>query len=252
MSQRKPLVFISHIGAEAEIAIGFKKLIESHFLKMMDVFVSSDGQSITMGQHWLSQITLALESSAVEVIIASPVSVTRPWINFEAGAGWIRQVPVIPLCHAGMTPDSLPVPLKLLQASSATDAIGLRRVFSVLADALGAEDREPAVGPFIEEVKRFDEQYIFWDIVNRIFVHFQGAVIAKLQEGDGLPFEIHVSASNMQALAPFEPFLAEHGLVRFAKIGTMLGNEPMTRCTLTPLPNLNATLKDPRFSPRVH
>ena len=39
MSQRKPLVFISHIGAEAEIAIGFKKLIESHFLKMMDFFL---------------------------------------------------------------------------------------------------------------------------------------------------------------------------------------------------------------------
>ncbi len=42
----KSLVFISHIGDEAEIATEFKTLIEDHFLGLIDVFVSSDGTSI--------------------------------------------------------------------------------------------------------------------------------------------------------------------------------------------------------------
>lgn len=95
---QKPLIFMSHITEEQEIALALKQLIESSFLGMMGVFVSSDPTGIELGRRWLDQITFALKHCAVEVILASPESVRRPWINFEAGAGWIRDIPGIPLC----------------------------------------------------------------------------------------------------------------------------------------------------------
>ena len=34
----------------------------------------------------------------------------RPWVNIELGAAWIKRVPIIPLCHSGLTPSDLPWP----------------------------------------------------------------------------------------------------------------------------------------------
>ncbi len=43
---KKSLVFISHITQIAEIAVEVQTLIEQHFLNMIEVFVSSDSNSI--------------------------------------------------------------------------------------------------------------------------------------------------------------------------------------------------------------
>lgn len=53
----------------------------------------------------------ALNLASVHVILCSPESVARPWIQFEAGAAQIRGIPIIPICHSGLTPAQLPVPL---------------------------------------------------------------------------------------------------------------------------------------------
>ncbi len=85
---QKPLVFISHITTEKEIAIALKGLVEQAFLGMVDVFVSSDPNSIAMGGRWLNDITYGLKTCVIEIVLAGPLTVTCPWINFEAGAGW--------------------------------------------------------------------------------------------------------------------------------------------------------------------
>ena len=43
-------------------------------------------------------------------------SISRPWINFETGCAWIKKLPVIPICHLGMTKSALPTPLSSFQA----------------------------------------------------------------------------------------------------------------------------------------
>lgn len=84
----RPIVFISHISEESAIAVTIKKLIDESFLGMLDVFVSSDnGESLPMGSRWLQRINDALKKCSVELILCSPQSIKRPWINFEAGAG---------------------------------------------------------------------------------------------------------------------------------------------------------------------
>jgi len=56
-------------------------------------------------------MTSALNKAHIHIVLASPDSVERKWINFEAGAAHVRGIPIIPLCHSGLTPAQLPVPL---------------------------------------------------------------------------------------------------------------------------------------------
>lgn len=165
----KKVVFISHITEEKELALAFKKLIEASFLGMMEVFVSSDENDIPMGQKWLDNITEALKNCVIEVILCSPQSVKRPWINFEAGAGWIRGISVIPLCHSGMSPSELPMPLNLLQAAQANQVSSLKLIFPVLANAIGAQTPKNDFTEFILQVQNFERQYTFWDECNNAF-----------------------------------------------------------------------------------
>jgi hypothetical protein len=153
---QKPLVFISHITEEKEIAQALKRLVESTFLNMIEVFISSDPTSIKLGRKWLDEITQALKTCAVEIILASPESVNRPWINFEGGSGWIRDIPVIPLCHSGMVPPKLPAPLGSLQAATATEESALKLIFPVLSDAIGCTLPDIDYSPFIAAVKDFE------------------------------------------------------------------------------------------------
>jgi hypothetical protein len=98
--------------------------------------VSSDQTTIRAGSKWLDEVDKALKGADVLIVLASAESVGRPWVNFEAGAVWLRGIPVIPVCHSGMTPERLPVPLSMLQSVDAGDPAGLRKVYDAVAAQL--------------------------------------------------------------------------------------------------------------------
>ncbi|MCR9118966.1 MAG: toll/interleukin-1 receptor domain-containing protein [bacterium] len=246
----KSLVFISHITAESEIAVEFKALIEQHFLGLIDVFVSSDGASITMGQKWLQDISQALEQCAVEIVICSPESVTRPWINFEAGAGWVRGIPVIPLCHSGIEPSSLPIPLNLLQAAKATDVSALSLVFPVLATALGANAPSVDFTDFIEKVRDFEHRYTFWKQCNDAFETLQRVndrILVALKAGNNV--NIDLSESEINFLVPHFEFLRAQSILDLKRIGNTKATTAGIKydCTILLLPQFSKTVADPNF-----
>lgn len=217
---------------------------------MIDVFVSSDNSSVGLGQKWLDAITEALRRCAVEIIIASPMSVTRPWINFEAGSGWIRDIPVIPLCHSGMTPSSLPVPLNLLQAAVATEVSQLKLVFPVLAQALGSASPNPDFSGFIQEVKDFERRYTFWDECNRVFSDandINSNIVPNLKLGK--PITIDLTELQISVFQKLLPFLSSNNLLKFERIGNVSITPTGTfyDCKLIPLPRLAITVLDPSF-----
>jgi TIR domain len=128
--------FVSHITEEAPVAFRIKGALTQDFLGLLDVFVSSDTEGIGAGEDWLGAVDQALRESSVVLILCSPASIRRPWINFEAGAAWMRDVPIIPVCHGGLTPGDLPMPLSLRQGMTLTEAEGLRRLYRRIADVL--------------------------------------------------------------------------------------------------------------------
>lgn len=156
----KPVVFISHIREEAVVARAFKEEIEQRFLGLTDVFVSSDEDSVPLGQNWLDRVTTGLRTAKAMLIVCSPVSVARPWINFEAGAAWTRNIDAIPLCHSGLRPVDLPIPLSLLQGIAAADPEKIQGVFSTVAAKLGSKVPAIATEQIAETVRDFEHVYV--------------------------------------------------------------------------------------------
>ncbi len=93
-----------------------RHFISDVFKGKVDVFQSSDQRAIYAGDEWMAKIFEALETAKVLISMLSPVSVTRPWTNFEAGAAWMRKAKVIPVCFGGLTIAGLPKPYSSLQS----------------------------------------------------------------------------------------------------------------------------------------
>lgn len=165
----KPKVFISHIKEEKELAIILKEEIGNAFLGIPEIFVSSDGESISIGTRWLDEIDSALKDAQIMLLICSKESVKRPWVNFEAGAGWIKGIPVIPVCHTDLSPVELPIPLNMLQGINAKDQEGLKKVFDIVARQLDVKTT-PKV-EFDEIVSQIEAFEVKYGLINKVQFH---------------------------------------------------------------------------------
>jgi hypothetical protein len=66
-------IFISHITEEKKTALCLKEYLKESLGRGLQVFVSSDYESIGGGQQWFPTILNALKSSLVEVVLLSPM-----------------------------------------------------------------------------------------------------------------------------------------------------------------------------------
>ena|SRR5438270_11573215 len=105
-----PSVFMSFIHEEELTATAVRSFLKEIFLDSIDTFQSSDQSAIYAGEDWMARIFTELKGAKILFSMLSPVSVIRPWINFEAGAAWMREGKVIPICFGGLTAASLPNP----------------------------------------------------------------------------------------------------------------------------------------------
>jgi hypothetical protein len=140
---RRKSIFISHISDETDMAQWLKARMDRDFLGSLDIFVSSDRSTIAAGRKWLDEVDKALKRADLQIVLCSRDSVGRPWVNFEAGAVWLRGIPVVPACHSGLEPEALPVPLSMLEGISLTRTKGLEKLYDSVATALGL--RTPSI-----------------------------------------------------------------------------------------------------------
>lgn len=129
-------IFVSHISEEAGLAQWLKTWIESTFSGQCEVFVSSDSNDLSLGDKWIDTIEAKLSDTKLLIVLCSPRSLLRPWINFEAGCGWIKRIPIIPICHSGQDKDKLPPPLFLFQALDLESDESCEALIQALADKL--------------------------------------------------------------------------------------------------------------------
>lgn len=132
-------IFISHIKEDAAVAARLKLRMTEDFLDQFGVFLSSDTESIAAGENWLSSVSEELRNASFLIVLCSPAAVIRPWVNFEAGAGWIREIPVIPVCFGGLKLLDLPMPLAASQGLELNDAQGLRKLYDRISHNLGVQ-----------------------------------------------------------------------------------------------------------------
>lgn len=106
-------VFISFVHEERRVAETVQNFIEE--VLRVKTFVSCDRWSIFAGEQWLERVKNALESAKVVVLMLSGDSMVRPWVNFEAGAAWLRGSALVPVCFKDLKPDDLPKPYSSFQ-----------------------------------------------------------------------------------------------------------------------------------------
>lgn len=247
----KPIIFISHITEEKDLALELKALLEESFLGMMDIFVSSDDSSISAGTRWLDNISNSLGNCSIELILCSPKSVKRPWINFEAGAGWVRNIPVVPLCHSGMEPNKLPIPLNLLQAIKLSEISGLKLLLPLLSKSIGSKEPKVDFTDFIKKVKDFEESYTFWDDCNRYFeklLKINPNIVNVLKQGQNVKIELNeIQINYLEKL--MEEFFDKYNLIKFTRTGsTSITTTGMYfTCFIERLEKLESVLNNPKF-----
>lgn len=131
-------VFLSYRSVEARFADVLKVHLIRDFIGLVDVFLASDTTSVAAGKRWFEEVVEGLRRSQLHIVICSKGSVGRAWINYEVGAAGVRGIPVVPLCHGGLLPDQLPVPLSQSQGGVLTDAAALRKLYDRVAELIGS------------------------------------------------------------------------------------------------------------------
>ncbi len=148
----KPTIFFSHSSADKKV---LTKLRESFIEKTgsaIDVFMSSDGQSIPFGRNWVHEVEAALDSAQLMVVFISPQSLNSHWLFFEAGFAHCKNIQVVPVAILGVDLNNVPPPLGLLQGFNLTTAGGLNNLIAQVNKLFEHSHKESFTEPDYTEI----------------------------------------------------------------------------------------------------
>jgi hypothetical protein len=152
-------VFLSHLTIEKDLAELLQDAIKRDFIGLVEFFVSSDTTSIPVGEKWLGRIVDGLKTADLHFVLCSPEALRRPWITFETGAACLRGVPIVPICHSGIHPSQLPVPLNEFEAIQASDLDSLLKLYRLIAAKIGSDIADGKLRDLASDIGRFEEGY---------------------------------------------------------------------------------------------
>jgi hypothetical protein len=130
----KPTIFLSHSSADEKVLRKLKDLILEKTGNTIEIFLSSDGQSIPLGRNWVHKIEEELEHTKAMLVFLSPASTKSQWVYFEAGYAYSKDVRVVPIGILGVDLTRIGPPLGLLQGFNITSADGLNNIIAVIND----------------------------------------------------------------------------------------------------------------------
>jgi hypothetical protein len=216
-----PKVFLSHINEERGLAMLVKDLIATCFEGQVDVFVSSDPDSLPRGSRWLTVISQTLEQCCFELVLCSPTSVKRPWVNFELGAGWVREsIPIVPLCHSGLSVTTLPSPLNQLHAADLDNPQHVEETMQSIADSVTHDAPSADWGAFCAQVTEWSETYTYWEILNGLLSSLPNKLTQAILRGQTI-IEM-VRSEDANSVVPALKRLAQFGLIQVRGLGMMM------------------------------
>lgn len=127
----KPTLFFSHSSKDKDLIISIKDTLTKYTGGVLDIFMSSDGQSIPFGTNWIHKIEEGLNSAKIMFVFVTENSISSGWIYFEAGFAYSKEIHVIPV-GIGVDIGALKAPLNLLQGFNITSAGSLNNFISIV------------------------------------------------------------------------------------------------------------------------
>ena len=122
-------IFISHATANDRLARTLAEALES---LGATTFLSSRAGDIRADEGWVSGIELALQEADAYIILLTPESTLRPWVNFEAGAAWFSGKQLLFVRVQALAPEDIPLPISARQIYVLDDG----EQFEAILDAL--------------------------------------------------------------------------------------------------------------------
>jgi hypothetical protein len=130
----KPTIFFSHSSLDKAQLSRLKDVFCVKTGGAIEVFLSSDGQSIPLGRNWVYRVQEGLEAAALMIVFITPQSIDSSWVYFEAGYSYAKDVRVIPVGFLGIDLAQLGPPLSLLQGFNITSADTLNNLVALTND----------------------------------------------------------------------------------------------------------------------
>ena len=127
----KPTIFFSHSSKDKDLVMSIKSKIDKETSSVLDIFMSSDGQSIPFGTNWIHKIEEGLQLAKIMFVFVTENSVSSGWIYFEAGYAYSKGIQVIPV-GIGIDIGSLKAPLNLLQGFNITSNDSINNFISII------------------------------------------------------------------------------------------------------------------------
>ena len=133
------LIFISHAAANSNIAEALAECLAAAD-STIDTFVASRPGDIRADENWIQEIEGTLREADAYIVLLTPESVLRPWVNFEFGAAWLSDKPFVCARIASLSFDEIPLPIHARQIYSLEDAEDLTAIIESLGLSLPNAD----------------------------------------------------------------------------------------------------------------
>lgn len=127
----KPTIFFSHSSKDRDAILSIKNKIDSATGGALEIFMSSDGQSIPFGTNWIHKIEEGLKAAKIMFVFVTDMSISSGWIYFEAGYAYSKGIQVIPV-GIGIDIGTLKAPLNLLQGFNITSVDSLNNFITII------------------------------------------------------------------------------------------------------------------------
>ncbi len=158
MKGKKPIVFFSHSTSDKQYLNVLKNKIDKLTGGAVDIFLSSDGQSIPFGTNWIHKMEDALKNANLMFVFLSPSSKKSNWIYFESGFSYSRGTDVIPVGILGTNLSKIAPPLNLLQGFNLNSAEGINNIVQKINETFDfrydktfkTEDYDDLILPYIK------------------------------------------------------------------------------------------------------
>ena len=182
-------VFLSHSSDDRLVAEYLReRLIAS--IAGVEVFLASRPGDIPVGADWLATIKEELSSCDAYLVLLTPASVSRPWVQFETGAAWMSQRTLVTVVAGALEKGDVPMPLSSFQLLSLSLAEEAAEVFRALGgtldDSAGFASRVRELMHSSVESSKTTAGWRGVEIGNRFFA-WDGPTIHDLKDRPGVP-----------------------------------------------------------------
>jgi len=133
----KPTIFFSHSSNDRKLLTKLKDLFIEKTGGSIDIFLSSDGQSIPFGKNWVHRVEQALGTAKAMFVFITPTSIRSNWLYFESGYAYSKGISVVPVGLLGVDLSIINPPLSLLQGFNVSSEEGLNNIISMVNTELG-------------------------------------------------------------------------------------------------------------------